>query len=181
MKPLYRSEQGASAVEFALVLPILIFITFAIIEFGILLFDKAVITNASREGARYGIVFKWQYDAENGNRGEYKPVSVDSIKEKVTRYTKSEDGTRNLLINLGSSNTELQNNDITVSCKNFGTAEWTAPPCSQGQDLRVNVTFTYDFLVLPNLAKLLNSDDAFDGTFTLQAQTIMRMEGEERP
>jgi len=31
-------------------------ILFGIIEFGLLLFNKQVITNASREGARYGIV-----------------------------------------------------------------------------------------------------------------------------
>ena len=30
---------------------------FGIIEFGIILYDKAMITNASREGARAGIVF----------------------------------------------------------------------------------------------------------------------------
>jgi Flp pilus assembly protein TadG len=38
------------------VLPILILILFGIIEFGFLLYDVAVVTNASREGARYGIV-----------------------------------------------------------------------------------------------------------------------------
>jgi Flp pilus assembly protein TadG len=30
---------------------------FGIIEFGIILYDKAMITNASREGARAGIVY----------------------------------------------------------------------------------------------------------------------------
>jgi Flp pilus assembly protein TadG len=32
-------------------------IVFGIIEFGLILYDKAMITNASREGARAGIVF----------------------------------------------------------------------------------------------------------------------------
>jgi hypothetical protein len=36
---------------------LLFVILFGIIEFGILIFDKAMITNASREGARAGIVF----------------------------------------------------------------------------------------------------------------------------
>ena len=53
----WRNHRGASAVEFALVLPILIVILFGIIEFGLLMYNKAVITNASREGARAGIVF----------------------------------------------------------------------------------------------------------------------------
>ena len=50
-------SKGASAIEFALVLPVLVLLIFGIIEFSILLFDKAVITNASREGARAGIVY----------------------------------------------------------------------------------------------------------------------------
>jgi hypothetical protein len=52
-----RNHRGASAVEFALVLPLLIVILFGIIEFGLLMYNQAVITNASREGARAGIVF----------------------------------------------------------------------------------------------------------------------------
>ena len=51
-----RSESGASAVEFALLLPVLMLILFGIIEFGFALYKQAVLTNASREGARLGIV-----------------------------------------------------------------------------------------------------------------------------
>ncbi|WP_232438379.1 TadE/TadG family type IV pilus assembly protein [Burkholderia ubonensis] len=51
-----RKERGAAAVEFALVLPLLLTVTFGAIEFGIAIYDKAVVTNASREAARYGVV-----------------------------------------------------------------------------------------------------------------------------
>ena len=51
-----RSESGASAVEFALLLPVLMMVLFGIIEFGFALYQQAVLTNASREGARLGIV-----------------------------------------------------------------------------------------------------------------------------
>ena len=51
-----RSESGASAVEFALLLPLLMMILFGIIEFGFALYRQAILTNASREGARLGIV-----------------------------------------------------------------------------------------------------------------------------
>ena len=44
--------------ELALVLPILLVVAFGIIEFSVALYDKAMITNASREGARAGIVFR---------------------------------------------------------------------------------------------------------------------------
>ena len=56
MRSKSSSQKGASAVEFALVLPLLMLITFGIIEFGMLMYNKQVITNASREGARAGIV-----------------------------------------------------------------------------------------------------------------------------
>lgn len=49
-------QEGVAAIEFALILPVLVLIIFGIIEFGLLLFNKQVITNASREGARYGII-----------------------------------------------------------------------------------------------------------------------------
>jgi Flp pilus assembly protein TadG len=52
-----RLQRGSAAVEFALLLPLLLVITFGIIEFSIALYDKAVITNASREAARAGIVY----------------------------------------------------------------------------------------------------------------------------
>jgi Flp pilus assembly protein TadG len=51
-----KREEGAAAVEFALLLPLLMMILFGIIEFGLVLYNQEVITNASREGARFGIV-----------------------------------------------------------------------------------------------------------------------------
>lgn len=53
-----KRDKGTSAVEFALILPLLLLILFAVIEFSIAMYDKAVITNASREGARRGIVMQ---------------------------------------------------------------------------------------------------------------------------
>ena len=45
-------DQGSAAVEFVLVLPVLILILFAIIDFGRLLNAKIVLTQAAHEGAR---------------------------------------------------------------------------------------------------------------------------------
>lgn len=52
-----RNEKGAALVEFALILPVLLLFILGIIEFGIILYDKAVVTNASRETARERIAF----------------------------------------------------------------------------------------------------------------------------
>ncbi len=51
-----KNESGIAAVEFALVLPLLLLVLFGTIEFGILMYDQSVITNAAREGARWGAV-----------------------------------------------------------------------------------------------------------------------------
>ncbi|OEU62199.1 MAG: pilus assembly protein [Desulfobacterales bacterium PC51MH44] len=52
-----KAQKGAAAVELAIILPLLVMLLFGMIEFGIILYDKAMITNASREGARKGILF----------------------------------------------------------------------------------------------------------------------------
>jgi Flp pilus assembly protein TadG len=54
-----KNNQGAAAIEFAFILPVLILMLFGIIEFSVLLYDKAMITNASREGARAGMVYSF--------------------------------------------------------------------------------------------------------------------------
>ena len=50
------NERGAAAAEFALLLPVLLMILFGIIEFGMIMYGREVVTNAAREGARAGIV-----------------------------------------------------------------------------------------------------------------------------
>ena len=52
-----HSTKGSAIIEFAFVLPVLLILFFGIIEFSVALYDKAIITNASREGARAGILY----------------------------------------------------------------------------------------------------------------------------
>jgi Flp pilus assembly protein TadG len=47
-----RKDRGAAAVEFALVLPVLMLIIFGIVDFGRMLNGKITINEAAREGAR---------------------------------------------------------------------------------------------------------------------------------
>jgi len=47
-----RRDRGAAAVEFALMLPVLLLIVFGIIDFGRALNAQVTITQAAREGAR---------------------------------------------------------------------------------------------------------------------------------
>jgi len=91
-----QNNRGVAAVELAICLPILILLVCGSIEFGLLFYNQQVITNASREGARAGIV------AET--------VNADII-QIVKNYCTGK------LINLNGDN-ELQTDAVTVSGSN---------------------------------------------------------------
>jgi Flp pilus assembly protein TadG len=59
-----RDEKGQTMVEFALVLPILLLIMFAVIQFGIVYNDYFTLTDASRAGARKAAVSRHSDDPE---------------------------------------------------------------------------------------------------------------------
>jgi len=52
----FASESGVAAIELAIALPVLMLILFGIINFGTVFYDYIVITNAAREGARWGAI-----------------------------------------------------------------------------------------------------------------------------
>jgi Flp pilus assembly protein TadG len=56
MRSLRRGETGAAVVEFALVVPVLFLIVFAVIDFGRALWIQNVLISGVREGARAGAV-----------------------------------------------------------------------------------------------------------------------------
>ena len=58
-------ERGAILVEFAILLPLFLFFLMGTIEFGLLFYNKQVVTNSSREGARAGIAHIPVADIEN--------------------------------------------------------------------------------------------------------------------
>ncbi|WP_233880496.1 TadE/TadG family type IV pilus assembly protein [Paraburkholderia flagellata] len=96
-----RTQRGVAAVEFALVLPVLLILLFGIIEMGLFLYDKAVITNASREGARAGVVLK------------NPKLTPNDIQTVVSSYTSS------YLLTFGQQNTPVVQAYGTGG--NFGT------------------------------------------------------------
>lgn len=54
MKAFSPKPRGAAAVEFALVLPLLLTIVFGTIEWGYYFFTREIVINSAREGARAG-------------------------------------------------------------------------------------------------------------------------------
>lgn len=64
MKPTERSERGAAAVEFALVIPLVILLVLGAIDFGLLLQARAQAANAAREGVRAAALGRTKADSE---------------------------------------------------------------------------------------------------------------------
>ena len=93
-------QKGFAAIEFAIVLPFLVLLVFGTIEFGVLFYNKQVITNASREGARAGITGK----------------NETEIKNIIVAYCNGDPGvnTDDRLINLNGDN-QLTTANIVVS------------------------------------------------------------------
>ena len=144
-----ENQKGAVAVEFAFVLPVLVLLVFGIIESSLFLYDKAMITNASREGARAGIVYSYP------NR-----ISNTEIETAVKKYCEDN------LITFDAADPDpvitIQPTDRTASVS--------------GDPLTVTVTYRYGFLVLPDISKLFGSADSIPSGLDLKAETVMRLE-----
>jgi hypothetical protein len=146
-----RSPEGAVAVEFALLAPLLLTIMFGIIECSLVLYDKAVLTNAGREGARVAIIFRADPDS-----GAYAPASDDEIADKVGQYLHER------LVTFGGPAEAV----VTTAFDDLdGSGDLTS-----GDQRSVTVAWTYSFLVLPNFVTSLS------GGLPMNATTRMRME-----
>ena len=120
-----QRQRGAAVVEFALILPILLVLLVGTIDASLALYDKAVITNASREGARAGIV------ARNP------PVSTEEIVAVVNRYALS------ALVSSGSNSA-----DPRVEIKTLITA-------NNDPALQVSVSYEFQGIGLGSLLQSL--------------------------
>ena len=121
-----QNERGVSAVEFALILPLLVLIIFGIVEFGTYIYNLQVLTNASREGARAGIVYS-----------DTTPHRLD--KNSIETIVKSYCADRMVTFGTSDPNYPRLVQPTTVDdSATFGT------------NLTVEVQYIYDFLIIPN-------------------------------
>ncbi len=79
MKIIKRGEKGQAMVEFALILPILILLLCGIIDFGWIFGNQVVLSNATRESARY---MAMNYDP-TATSAANKAVAVDVLDDLV--------------------------------------------------------------------------------------------------
>ena len=158
MKFKLKSQGGTAVVEFAVILPLLVLLVFGIIEFSILLYDKAMVTNASREGARAGIVFNVD------NNGNFTPVSDATIRNTVNTYLST------YLISLGNP---VARATIPAPTRIVNPSTGNLSP---GGELTVVVQYNYTFMVIPNAIRYLIPTMIIPNPIRLTATTVMRFE-----
>ncbi len=144
-----KCQKGVAAVEFALILPVLSILAFGMIEYSLFLYDQQMITNASREGARAGIV------------SSPSALTDDEITTVVGNYVD------NKLINFNAANSPT----TTIVRESADGLTFIF-----GDDLTVTITYTYEFLLFPALITNLMGVTT-DGTIDLVATAVMKMEG----
>ena len=118
-----KNQKGAAIVEFAIILPLMVLLIMGICEFGLLWYNSQIIINASREGARAGIVLGEDF-SDNAN-----------IRLIVKNYANPR------LVDF--SGTSLTDGNIILTPSNESTRQSAA----FGTDFKVEVTYNYGFLV----------------------------------
>jgi len=147
-----ENQRGSVLVEFAIVLPLLLVLFAGITEFGLAYYNKQVLTNASREGARYGI-YVWTEVGE-----------VEKIVEDYIFYEDENNNEKSRLIAFGSYSGPNVTHEHDV--KNDGS-----------EYLKVTVDFEYDYLIFSAIINAFNNlfNAGFSSTITISSSTTMRI------
>lgn len=154
-----RDNAGAAAVEFALVLPLLVVMLFGIFEFGRAWNVYQVITDAAREGARRAV------------------VRDDLVKTTVVKNTIQDRLTAAGLI--WDGNASYQANCTGWTPPVAGSGQVSVSGCGWGRDTgeeaRVVIKARYPFQFLKPLLALLPGDGGV-GPAVLSTNFVMRNE-----
>ncbi len=121
-----RQERGQEVVEFAILLPVLIWMLFGMLDFGRVYFSAITITNAARVGARYGIIY---------------PDDTGGITAAAQAEAQGS----------GVDLTDATVSTIELSCPDSLTP--TALPCDSGTPVRVTITYRFSLILTAFLAE----------------------------
>lgn len=111
---------GQGLTEFALLLPVLLFVLLGAVDLGRVYNSFVTIANASREGARYGMT---------------NPAKIDEIKIR----TQQEASAAGLV---------LPSSAISVNCSSDGGSALDCAAASDGDRIRVQVQFDFQLISL---------------------------------
>jgi Flp pilus assembly protein TadG len=144
-----RQERGGIAVEFAIVLMVLLLLVFGIIDFGHAWYMDHMMSNASREGARYAT----RYYTITGTENRTLPQNLNPSIADYVKYNSEENGGNGGcgLIHMLPEDANLQ---VTPSGPGLTT---TDPTQVAGKDLTVTITARKSWFVIGNLVPGMGS------------------------
>ena len=118
-----KGNEGVALVELAVVLNVFLLLVLGTVEFGYLYYMKHVITNASREGARYGVVWRARADGSRMPPKELNPSIVTVTNNYLTKVLPT--GTYNVTVtNNTGYTTGGKGQDLIVTVT--GHKNWSA-------------------------------------------------------
>ncbi len=148
-------NRGAATVEMAIVAPLLIFLLFAIVEFGLIVRDVIQVHEAAREGARVAVV----------------GATTTTIESRATSALSPLDPTKATVI------FEYRRWDFSTGSWGSWTPLQDAGPVNEalaGDQIRVRVRYPHQLIVTGLFGAW--ADGGAGGIKTVQAATVMRRE-----
>ena len=153
---LRRQTEGSALLEFAFVSMLLLLIIMAILDFGHAWFLRQVIVYASREGARYAVVYRVD------------PTTEEHLIPNQLLYTDPDDGLKKSLIEKVVKES-LFGIPATVEVSGDGYSSGVA-----GEQVIVTVTTIKEWFAVDSFVKFFGGD--LGKNLTLTAATTMRCE-----
>jgi hypothetical protein len=131
--PLFRREEGQATFEFVLILTFFILFLLLLIDFGIMMYEYVSVSNAVREGARYGAV-----NCGDGScTVDTAPDGSDGVRDRVLERS-------------GGILGEDNRGEVTVGWPDGS---------SRGDSVVVKVTHPYHFLFFPATIDVVSCAD----------------------
>jgi Flp pilus assembly protein TadG len=155
-----RGERGSVAVEFAIIFPILMVLVFGIVDFGHAWYMRHLMSDASREGARYAT----RYCTIGTQR-----ILPKDLSPSVTNFILNSSAT-----NAGKGGwglTSLLPTDASPTVTPGGAgATWANASSVAGKDFIVTITATKTWFVLGRLIPSLGSSKILSVTTTMTCE-----------
>jgi len=148
LQGLRTRTEGAATVEFAIIISVFLLIVAGIMDFGHAWYMQQVITNASREGARYGITYRTD---TSGLR-----IAPAALTPSISTY---------LLNTYNLTNLLPPDSSPTITCGGTGLGTGT-----RGATLEVNITAQKSWFIISSFIPGLGDQK------TLKASTVMLCE-----
>jgi Flp pilus assembly protein TadG len=165
-------DSGASAVEFALVVPVLVLLVFGIINFGFLFSQQSSLNNGVREGARRAVV----NDPYNGVSASANPRTCDGIITSIKNQL-SGLGLNAAAVQVKVSQDGWTSSDScgsTFQASTFGTAS-SHTPCIGSFDTATNTARSL-IVEVKYVSMIPAALPPFPTTMTLTSKAVYRCE-----